>query len=197
VAGIHSQLKQLTVERGSLALEVLHGDARATDRVAEIDAQRLQLMARKETLEAGIRALAASGRTTDWRRHLPGMRSLFHATLDDQRDKAARLLTELMRGRQPHDLKELKAALQEIEGLRDTARWVADQLLPRPVVSYRSGDQAEMNHAVEERKRLETERTANIGQAVTELLASIVDLKKPEQLEDALAAARKRIQVGG
>lgn len=57
VGHIRSEIRQLSQERESLALNSLQGDASATKRIALIDAERVKLNHRRETLEGAIREL--------------------------------------------------------------------------------------------------------------------------------------------
>jgi hypothetical protein len=193
---LHKRAQTLSNERADLALPSLLGDTNAKARISEIDAERTVLAARVETIEAAIRTLQKTEQQTSWRKHLPNLERSFRVELLQRYDLWPERIDRLMLGRQPHDLIELKAALLELERFeRDTARMIADRILPDArVPSYVGGDVADQLRARAEHAKLIELRNTHISEAVSELLA-ICSVKRPKALTEAIARAQQRLDV--
>jgi hypothetical protein len=193
---IHKRAQSLTAERADLALSSILGDATAKARIADIDAERTLCAARVETIESAIHALQKTEQQTSWRKHLPNLERAFRVELSQLYDNWSYRLNRAMLGRQSHDLIDLKLAVQEIDRIEhDTARMIADRLLPEARVPFHTaGDQADLNRARNEHAKLVEQRNAHITEAAAEMLAS-TNVKRPRALDDALARARQRLAV--
>jgi hypothetical protein len=196
VSTIHRRLRELTRDREQLALPSLRGDTQALTDIAEIDAARRELLARKETAEAAIRALQTEARAVGWKHFLPHLRRCFRAEISSQWELWPRRIEQLMLGRQSHDIVALREAIKEIEGLEaSTARLVVDRHLPEPRVFYRNGDQGDLVRARQEKAKLIEQRRQAVADAAAELLSDAANLKRPKVLDEWLASARRRLEV--
>jgi hypothetical protein len=148
-----------------------------------------------ETIEQAIRTLQKTEQQTSWRKHLPHLERALHVELVDQYRNWTARINRLMLGRQPHDLIALKRALEELERFEhDTARIIADRMLPHPRLSYLAGDQADFMRARAQHAKDTEQRNAHIAEAVAELVA-VNNLKRPAALTEAIRAAQQRLQV--
>jgi hypothetical protein len=195
---IYRRAQALTAERAELALSSVLGDTKAAERIADIDAERVLCASRVELLEQAIASLQKQEQQTGWRKHLPNLERALHAELVDTYRNCAGQLNRLMLGRQPHDIRDLKRALEEFERIEhDTAKMIADRILPQArMPAHIASDQADLNRARAEHAKLVEQRNQNITEATRELAASIT-VKRPASLVEALARARQRIEVGG
>lgn len=197
IAGINRSLKDLGAERESLALAAVRNEAAAVARVGAIDAKRVALGRRLETLEAAVRQLHAEEREgANWRKHLPHLRRCFRAEIMQAWERWPRRLSQLLLARQAHDIAALALALAELEALEaTTARALADRLLPEVRVPYEANDQDALVRAKAEKAKLVERRRRHVESAAQELLADTDGLRRPAALEQALVDARHRLRV--
>jgi hypothetical protein len=196
-SAINKRAQQLTAERSELALASVLGDAVAKARIDDIDAERSLCAARVETIEAAIHTLQKAEQQASWRKHLPNMERALHCELTEQYRNWSNQLNRLLLGRQPHDIRDLARALEQVERLEhDTARMIADRILPEARIPFHTaGDQADLNRAGKEHAKLIEQRNAHITEAAAELVATN-NAKRPKALDEVLANARHRLRVG-
>jgi hypothetical protein len=195
-SAINKRAQVLTAERATLSLDSVLGDTKAKQRIAEIDEERQALGSRIETVEAAIKVLQQTEQQTSWRKHLPGMELAYRAELSGLYRNWRAQIDRLMIGRQSHDLRDLRFALEDLARLEhDTAKLIADRCLPLArMPSYLAGDQADFNRARKEHVKLVEQRNATITEVVAELVATN-NLKRPSALVEAIARARQRLAV--
>jgi hypothetical protein len=190
---LHKRAQALTAERADLALPSILGDTAAKARIADIDNERTVLAARVETIEAAIRSLQKQDQQTSWRKHLPNLERAFRVELSQLYDNWPEQLNRLMLGRQSHDLRSLREALQNLDRIeRDTAHEIVNRILPdarMPV--HDAGDQDALIRARAEHNKLIEQRNAHVQAAVQELLG--ITVKRPRALQDAVARAQQRL----
>ena len=197
-ADIHKRAQALSTERAELALPSILGDSKAKARIEAIDDERTVLAARVETIEAAIRTLQKTEQQASWRKRLPALERALQAELVDHYRNWSKRLDRVMLGRQSHDLRDLKFALEELNRIEhDAARMLADRMLAEARLPFHNaGDQDALIRARKEHAKLIEQRTAQVNEAVAEMLASNT-AKRPAALTEAIAAAQQRIAVGG
>jgi hypothetical protein len=195
-SAINKRAQELTAERSTLALDSVLGDTKAKQRIAEIDEERHALGSRIETVEAAIKVLQQTEQQSSWRKLLPGMELALRAELSDVYRNHTANLNRLMVGRQPHDIRDLKRAMEEVDRLeQNTARAIAERLVPQATVPmHTAGDQADFNRARKEHERRIEQRKQQVSDAVTALLDTN-NATRPASLVDAIARARQRLAV--